>query len=293
MHEIKMYEDNNLMFNNLKLNKMKNLSKKEELLLSMLDYHCQGCDKDAKIKNSKARIKKAVKEYGTGNANSLLKILKDNAKAEKKRSEYFQKQESVKKEVDIIIGTLKFITPPTLKEAKEFITFGNYKTFTGFAREYYMKMKQQKAFENIHWHYKTGVHENYYHFEYCKEIIVNVSTESDWSVYSKRTKYPAYHYHFTLKIPTNYSFFSSGGKLVITKGTQINMDGMEVYWFEQSRGMELRVIEGFYVLNQLIPKSKTINALWDAQVKVAEKANDQRFLRKLKTLELLDHKMSA
>lgn len=267
--------------------------KKEILILSMLNYHCQSRDKDTKILNSRARIKKAIKKYGTVNANSLLKILKDNVKIENKKKEYLSKQESIKKEVNNLICSLSLITPPTLKEAKELITYKKFKKSTGFAREYYMKMKQQKAFENLHRYYKTGAHENYYHFENSGEIIVTVSSKSDWSIYSKRTKYPAHHYHFTLKIPNNYSFFSTEGKIVITKGSQKYMDGMEVYWFEQSRGMGLRITEGFCILNKLVLKSKTIRTLWDAQVKVAKETNDARLLRKLKSMELLEYKQSA
>ena len=278
---------------------MKPITKKEETVLGLLNYKSNSWQSDERIKNSRIRIRKGIKENNVTNINELLtKLKKEKRTADKERKKQLGKQkksdevqrkkESIEKQVDELVDITKLVTYPTLVEAKKVIKKDDFKLLTSYARDYYVSNKQLEAFMNIHYKcYKKGTHSNNYRLKYCEEIKIEVTKEKDWQVYSRATRYPAFHYTFTLNLPKNYSLMLANHRLVLIDGNKFSNDGIVVKWFEQSRGLDLRVEDGFLVRGKLVKKSKSIRNIRQAQKRVAVKNDDKSLMRVAKIYDIL------
>lgn len=301
--------------------KMKKLTKIEKEIISLIGYETResefiGWGENKKInpefiaKNRK-RIKKEVSNRKVSDNFELLKVLQyESRKAEKKAKKEEQdrikgqrireKKESVRKRVERLIkdeACKRIVTKPSKAQAKKAINSNEFKSLTTYAREYYLKKYIDVAFEEIMQSYNEGVHYNFYKVsnEIKKEVYVDVDKESDWGIYSKRTKFPAYHYHFTLYMPSTHSFAKIGGLLTVFKGRTIKREGMSVIWFDQGRGMNLNPVNGWLVRGYHVKKSKKINSLKAAQNhvrrirdNVAKQIATKRFFNALNAKELRD-----
>ena len=273
---------------------MKNLTIKEKKSLGLLCYKSNKSNVEEQTKDSRARIRKALKEFELSNISDLITYLnnkkRQKAKELKLQNQIIKKQKEkdtkklrIKVQIDSLIKTTSLVTPPTLQEAKDLIRFKDYKSLTNYAREYYLENKLFGAFAHIHRNkYNTGAHNNYYNSEKSEKLKIEVVETNDWGVYSKRIKYPAKHYTFTLHLPKKHSFICIEEKLVIIQGVKLDVNGMVVSWFEQSRGMSLRIEEGFCIKGELVKKTKTIQTLSDAQNKIAILRNDIALKRTVK-----------
>jgi hypothetical protein len=237
-------------------------------------------------KKNRQAIRRAIRENEVETLQELFSKLNNEKKAREAEAEERRKEEnredSARKRVNRIIYDYAKKHPvsfPTKKLASELISFDEFKKATGFARKYFLKNFLSESLE-YHWPLATGAHENFWGVTTGEKIMLVTHVENDWGVYSNRTKYPAHHYTFRLYIPANYSFTKIGGLITIFKGQKIDRSGMEVTWLEQSRGMEVKEVEGFLVRGFHLKKSKTVLTLEDAVEKAARlRSNNARQIR--------------
>jgi len=278
---------------------MKPLTKNEKCVLGLLNYRMNSLQEDSEIKKALARIRKGIRDNQVANTKELIsklrkekrladKALKKQLAQQERKNEFKKKQESIEKQVDELVDITKLVTFPTKVEARNVIRRNVFDSFTSYARDYYISNKRLVAFMNIHYdNYKTGAHSNHYQLKYSEEIKIEVTKENDWQVYSRKTRFPAHHYTFTLTIPKNYSLLLADHRLVLIKGSKFSKDGVEVKWFEQSRGLDLRVEDGFLVRGKLVKKSKSIRNIRQAQKRVAERNDDTSLMRVAKIYDIL------
>jgi len=273
---------------------MRKLYSKEKKILKLLNYESESIEEDRIIKNSRKRIKKALKDWGAQDNDDLYSILKKEKQKETLRQKKEERREWAENKIYDLVDQHKLITPPTKKEAKELVDYKKFKLTTGYARQYYLTNKRVIAFEKIILrNYRTGVHNNYFYLGNSDKISLTVDSENDWNVYSKNTKYPAKHYHFELLLPYNYSFILIDDRLVFIKGKKLHSNGMRAWWFKQSRGLSVKLVEGYLVKGVLVKKSKRMNTLKKAQRKVVKETDDNQLLRYLKIKDAIGLKKSA
>lgn len=264
---------------------MKLITKKEKLLLKLMNYEISPSSDDNEIVKVRNFIKNELNKRCISNIDELISNLKNEihlaqTQQEIKRMEEIENRKRVREKVFELIDINGVISYPTRIESKRIIKSVDFKKLTKYAREYYRLNKQRIAFDKIHSNcYKMGAHYNYYELEYAQNFKIQVVSENDWNIYSKKTKYPAHHYTFKLSIPKNYSLTVVNDKLVFVKGVDFQKLGAKVKWVEQSRGLELRIVDGFLVKNELVVETKSVTNIWQAQIKVAKKRGDKALMR--------------
>jgi hypothetical protein len=228
------------------------------------------------VEKNREAIRRAIRENEVENLQQLFTKLNNEKKEadakEAKRRKIDKQQKSAMERVNFII--LKYsennpIVVPTKKLAAELITYDQFKSMTSFARNHFLKVFRVQALKWM-WNFRTGAHMNYFEITKDAEIEIVTHVDNDWNLYSKRTKYPAHHYTFQMFIPDNYSFTKIGSLITVFKGKKIDRNGMEVVWFEQARGLEVKKVEGFLVRGFHIKRSKSVKTLQDAVDKVAK-----------------------
>jgi hypothetical protein len=294
------------------------LSKTEKKVISLISYETRESEflwnRETKkadiinpeyVKKNRAAIKKSMKDNEVENIQQLFtKLNNEKKEAEKTAWEIERKRRreaSDRDEVNRIIyrnAVNKAICIPTKKQASELVSFEDFGKNTSKARLYFLKNYLSKSLEML-WPLGTGAHENFFKIIESEKIFVDVDVVDDWDVYSSKTKYAAHHYTFNLHMPKNYSFAKIGGLLTIFKGRKIERAGMPVTWMEQSRGMEVKEIEGFLIRGFHIKKSKSVQTLEDAIQKVsrqrartARQIRERRFWKSL-SREQITEKLKA
>lgn len=121
-------------------------------------------------------------------------------------------------------------------------------TATPFTKETAIRKLTAKLGKKLSndWSYREGSMGNEFAVKLADAVEMKVWYDEDWDGYSKSCRYAAKIWQFQLNMPFDHSFEWIGGLLTVFPGRKIDRNVVTpVIWFEQSRGMELKKVEGY------------------------------------------------